>query len=51
MENISKKLVIETVNGNKYYLEVYDDEIHIILNGKELVLDKGEAKVILNLIK
>lgn len=40
-----------TVNGNKYYLEVYDDEIHIILNGKELVLDKGEAKVILNLIK
>lgn len=39
------------VNGNKYYIEVYDANIHIRIRDKELVLDKDEAEVIMNLIR
>lgn len=39
------------VNGNKYYIEVYTEDIHIRLNEKELVLNKNEADAIINLIK
>lgn len=44
------KYVME-VNGNKYYIEVYDATIHIRIRDKELVLDKNEAEVIMNLIR
>lgn len=38
------------VNGNRYEIEMYDGEIHIILAEKEKILNKEDAEVILNLI-
>lgn len=42
---------IMDVNGNKYYIEVYDAKVHVRIRDKELVLDKNDAEVIMNLIR
>ncbi len=47
-DGISKYIM--NVNGNKYEIEMYDGEIHIILAEKEKILNKEDAEVILNLI-
>lgn len=39
------------INGNKYYIEVYDKDIHIRIKDRELVLSKSQAELIMNLIR
>lgn len=39
------------INGDKYYIEMYDASVHIRIKSKELVLNKSDAEVILNLIR